>query len=292
MGNLNIHANIDGLRVVEIPIAWLNSVEKHKLPLDARIELRMFEVLKGTNLLFLKDIQNLETLTIFGKTTFNNLELPSSLQNLNLGSVVLINPVAFDSLPNLHHLFSVWPKNNKWIHTLLGLQSLTLMKFNESDLTALTKLKNLTSLKLSTARIADLQGIIAMTKLTRLTLARCIKLIDIDDISFCKALTYLEIQTCKKIVSYEKLGHLDQLEELRIEECAPIADLDFLMTLPKLKRLSIRGTNVVDGQILKLLKHPTLKWIDFGGFKHFDCTPREWHSLKYPNQDWTKRFFE
>lgn len=198
---------------------------------------------------FLRDLYNLEDLTIGG-------------------SITNINEINLSNQQNLKKLGITWRKKITGIENCIKLTWLTLVEFKEKDLQKIASLTNLINLYIKTATIETLSGIENLTNLQNLNIGACKRLQSIKGISLLSKLKELHLEMCPNIKNYEEIKNLPQLETLKFINCGKIASIKFIETLPALSKLSLlANTVVVDGDLVPA-KH--IKWVAYKPYKHYN----------------------
>lgn len=94
--------------------------------------------------------------------------------------------------------------NIKNITSLLNLDNLCLHKLNEKDCRAISPLKNITKLKLTSSKIVSLEGLEECKHLEKLKIHYCPEISDTYSvINQCPNIHYIEFISCKKITKEE-----------------------------------------------------------------------------------------
>ena len=72
---------------------------------------------------------------------------------------------------------------------------------------------------------------------------------------------------------------LKNLRILCLNDCGPIENLDFLKLFPKLEDFRFVNTNILDGNLKPILKHPTIKSVGFLNKRHYNIKDIEMEKL-------------
>jgi hypothetical protein len=126
-------------------------------------------------------------------------------------------------------------------------------------------------LHLTLTNATSFNGICKLSGLKRLELAHCLKLERDDGLEeLAGSLEWLHINQSKKFSHADNLLKLTNLRVLCLNDCAPLPNLSFLSAFPNLVDFRFVGTNVVDGDLMPLLQHPTLCSVGFIDKRHFN----------------------
>jgi len=155
------------------------------------------------------------------------------------------------------------------------------LKTTDKILKQIPKSENLKFLQLNWANITDFEVISErFSKLKRLELHCCIKLQNDNFIDLLsEELEILHVHTSKKFQFNDKLIKLKNLKVLRLNDCAPIENLNFLNNFPKLQDFRFVNTNILDGNLKPILKHPTIKSVGFMNKRHYNIKDIEMEKL-------------
>jgi hypothetical protein len=181
-----------------------------------------------------------------------------------------------EDFPVLRVLRQSWSKEMSRHHFQSCLEVLLLDKYlpsNSSGLSDLPSTPNLRSLELVVPGIKDLNEIDRYPKLEYLDIYSARKLVSIADLERCSSLKRLELCGCKKINDLqETLSKCSHLERLVLEKVSDLENIQFIELMPNLKWLNLMDTNVIDGDMSPLLRHPSLEYAVFTSKKHFSHT--------------------
>lgn len=121
-----------------------------------------------------------------------------------------------------------------------GLKKLEVSFSQISDLTDLTALKQLTTLKLSNfLQVTDLRPLASLRQLTKLNLSHCERISDLSPLISLERLTTLNLSYCHQITDLSPLTELKHLDSLDLSWCRQLSDLRPLAHLKQLKTLNI-----------------------------------------------------
>lgn len=144
------------------------------------------------------------------------------------------------------------------------------------DLKGLPVLPLLENLSLINSTIQSLEGLGKHRGLRRFEVSYGAKLRSLDGLlPLANQLRVLEFQRCPCIRDYQRLGQMTSLEVLLLNSCARIPSIEFVTAMRSLRELRFVGTDVVDGDMVPLMTHCTLRTITFTAKRHFSHRPRE-----------------
>ncbi|MBE4906952.1 hypothetical protein IMZ08_02630 [Bacillus luteolus] len=176
----------------------------------------------------------------------------------------------FNKLPKLKKCFITWNKKYQNLFDVSTLNHLIIDKYPFENLNAMSNLKDLEILDITSRKLQSLKGIESLKKLQELKMFRCVNLIDLSGIEYLTELRVLDINTCRKIHNLNGCEKLDKLEQIRLENCKEIDSLRLLKHCNRLKRIIFIGdTSIDDGDISELLKLPLLTDLRFTEKKHY-----------------------
>ena len=126
-------------------------------------------------------------------------------------------------------------------------------------------------LELNWANIKNFIGIEKFGNLKRLELHYCLKLENDKGLSqLSDKLEFLHINRSKKFKFTDELLKLKKLKVLCLNACGQLDNLDFLTSFPNLIDFRFVDTNVLDGNLTPILKHPTIRTVGFLNKKHYN----------------------
>jgi hypothetical protein len=186
----------------------------------------------------------------------------------------------FNRLPKLKKCFITWNKKYKNLFDVSTLNHLIIDKYPYENLVAMSKLKDLEILDITSRNLQSLKGIESLNKLQELKMIRCTNLVDLTGIEYLAELRVLDINTCRKIHNLNGCEKLDKLEQISLENCKEIDSLRLLKHCNRLKRILFIGdTIIVDGDFSELLKLPLLTDLWFAEKKHYTLKREEVSNL-------------
>jgi len=116
-------------------------------------------------------------------------------------------------------------------------------------------------------------GIGRLPQLRRLEVHHCYKLSGDNGLSEVRhSLRHLHINQSKKFLFGEDLRSLRNIEVLCLNRCGEIEDLSFLECFPRLVDFRFVDTNIRSGDLVPLLKHPSLRSVGFMGCSHYNLS--------------------
>jgi hypothetical protein len=140
----------------------------------------------------------------------------------------------------------------------------------------LPKSDKLLYLEMNWANFKDLSGIGRFKNLKRLELHYCLKLENDKNISLLKdSLEFLHINQSKKFIPSSELFELKNLKVLCLNACAPLDNLKFLSKFPSLIDFRFVDTNILDGDLSPVIKHPSIRTAGFLNKRHYNFTDKE-----------------
>jgi len=152
---------------------------------------------------------------------------------------------------------------------------------------SLPESERLLYLELNWANIKNFDGIEKFKNLKRLELHYCTKLTSDIGLSRLKdCLEFLHINQSKKLVITEELLSLKKIKVLCLNACGDIDNIDFLSNFPELIDFRFVNTNILDGNLLPILNHPTLRSVGFLNKRHYNYKDEKIDSLlreKFPD---------
>lgn len=176
----------------------------------------------------------------------------------------------------LQSLNQAWDKRMKFANSHQKLQKIYFDKFcpkNDKNLDALPVAPNLKTLDLLRSCIKTLDGIDKYGRLERLGIAWGKYLTAVGSLTHCHNLKILELDGCKNINDlHETLSKCSRLERLVLMKVSDLVNIQFIERMPNLKWLNLIDTNVIDGDMNYLLRHPSLEYAVFTSKKHFSHT--------------------
>lgn len=175
-------------------------------------------------------------------------------------------------------------KGHKNYDKLTGVKRIYIGRYQPAgdNLVNALDMSELEFLELCQSNIYTLAGIENASKLKKLHLAYCKKLVDISAISYLgETLRELSIEACAKINDFSALSELHELESLSLIGTNTVPNLSFLTKMPNLKSFKCFMT-VEDGKLGLLKRVP---WVMLKGKKHYDHKERDFTQLSVPYSD-------
>ncbi len=140
----------------------------------------------------------------------------------------------------------------------------------------LPEIENLEYLEINWSSSNSLIGLEKYKKLKRLELHYCTKiesLSGIDNIN--TGIEYIHIEQSKKLKGHADIIKLQNLETLCFNDCGLVENIDFILNLKNLVDFRFVNTNILDGQLEPLIKHPKLKNAGFLNKRHYSHKDKE-----------------
>ncbi|MBW6465359.1 MAG: CotH kinase family protein [Brevefilum sp.] len=243
-----------------LDIVELNLQDKEISDLSGIEHFRNLEILNLHNNL-VEDVSQLQTLY-----SLKVLDLGyNKIVNLEQANFHSIKHIPIISL-NLEHNAVVYENDLQirlsgieFLGQFSSIQELNLADNHVSDFSALSDLKNLTSLNISENRIVGIDFLENMVQLRELNL-RDNYIENISPLSTLANLTYLNLHSNTKIVSINPIKNLINLETLLLRNVPVGNELGVLMNLRKLERLNLRNCSITDlSPLVMLMKNGALQ---------------------------------
>lgn len=164
------------------------------------------------------------------------------------GSRAAANEMADATYFNIHK----FKTKQRGFHELNGVSSAEYLEINFSNITSFLEVSKLGRVK-------------------RLELRWCLKLV--SDAGLCEIkdhIEWLHIDTSKKFSPKKDLFELPHLKVLCLNGCGPLDNLRFLERMPNLLDFRFVGTNIIDGDLTPIMKHPSLVNAGFLDKRHYN----------------------
>jgi hypothetical protein len=140
----------------------------------------------------------------------------------------------------------------------------------DKDFENLPDIEDLEYLKVNWSSSTSLKGLSKYKSLKRLELHYCTKLETLDGIEdLNQDIEYIHIDQSKKLKGHERVTRLKELRTLCFNDCGVIENLDFLLSLPHLADFRFVNTNILNGNLMPLISHPTITNAGFLNKKHY-----------------------
>lgn len=175
----------------------------------------------------------------------------------------------------LQSLNQTWDSRMKFANSYQKLQKIFFDKYcpKNKNLDALPMAPNLKALDLLRSCIKTLDGIDKYGRLERLVIAWGRYLTAVGGLAHCHNLKIFELDGCKNVNDLqETLCKCSRLERLVLMKVSDLENIQFIERMPNLKWLNLMDTNVIDGDMSYLLRHPSLEYAVFTSKKHFSHT--------------------
>lgn len=195
-----------------------------------------------------------------------------------------LNPIVnCENYMNLQSLGQIWNPQMTFASSHPQLHRLALSKYcpkKDKNLDALPMAPNLEILNLFLSCIKTLDGIEEYGRLERLAITWGKYLTKVSSLAHCHNLKIIELDGCKNIDDLqETLGRCNKLERLVLMKVSDLENIQFIERMPNLKWLNLMDTNVIDGDMSPLLKHPSLEYAVFTSKRHFSHTEAQVRSV-------------
>lgn len=178
--------------------------------------------------------------------------------------------IKFAAFPHLEHCALEWRPKATSLFDCAGLTTLFVNRYKGKNTDPFGRLVNLESLAVLNAPIEDLSGLSTLRKLRSLRLANLRRLGSLAGAERLATLEELKIDTCKTISSIEELSGLHNLRRLLLDNLGDIESLRPLAGLTGLEWvLFCESTNVLDGDLSPIRNLPNLRRIAFMNRRHY-----------------------
>jgi hypothetical protein len=190
------------------------------------------------------------------------------------------NTIWFDQLPAGEARTADFGRRGTTKESLLGGQYLQVRGFKSKrksfeDFPANGTVKYI---HLSLSNVTSFKGVSVLGKVKRLELHYCLKLETDHGLSeISDSIEWLHINQSKKLSLGDELLGLSNLKVLCLNSCAPLPNLKFLDCFPQLLDFRFVDTNVLDGDLTPILRHPTLCSIGTLDKRHYNM---RWEDLQ------------
>ncbi len=255
----------------------LSNCDLTELP-EALLELTWLEelILSGNgnlqNLSFLKELANLQRLSIWGVPASNLLPLKdlTNLQQLDISYTPVTDLLPLKDLVNLQRLYvsCTLVSNLSPLKDLVNLQQLDVHKSPVSDLSPLENLVDLRQLFIHKTHVSDLSPLKDLANLQQLD-ARWTKVVNLSPLKNLTNLKQLSVSSTL-VKELSPLEGLANLEHLNIYN-TPVSDLSPLKDLTNLQQVYVSYTQVSDLSPLKDLTN--LQQLDVSFMPMSDLSP-------------------
>jgi hypothetical protein len=241
------------------------------------LEVNTAKGFEGTDLDFLAEAPQLKRLWV----THLNIRDISGIQTQNELLELSINtycstPIDFSSFPRLRRCYLEWRNGAESVFETASLESLSINRFPDRDLSRLAALRNLTLLRLRSGPLEMLNGVEHLGELRELWLLGLKKLKGVEGVDRLPRLTRLHVNGCTALYELGPLARARNLEWLGLLECGPLASLKPIAGLPNLESFYFYGTTKIDdGDMSVLLSLPKLQGTSFKNRRHYTHTKEQ-----------------
>jgi hypothetical protein len=238
-------------------------------------DIRTFSIWKPASLEFIDEYQEQISGLLIGEPAKGAvLDLAPIYRHhglLALGINRKSKPPELARLPSLRAFTGLW-------HPKLGLEfcssmtRLVLTGFTGKTLAEFPWPSHLEQLSLSHASLSSTLGLErAPSSLARLDI-ECSKRLGLVEVSSSSSLREVRIDTCGKA----QLGSLSaNLTTFGVDKVAPLATIKFIGELPNLESFGFGSTLVEDGDMLPLLRHPRIRFVQMVNKRHYSHTDKQ-----------------
>lgn len=212
--------------------------------------------------------------------TFSNANVGQKFKNTRMDW--RYNRIWFEQIDSQKKV--TWDCKETSIHSLsldnITYATLWYLKYKGSSFEISPKSDSLLYLQLNSANIQDFSVIKKYKNLKRVELHYCTKVESDNDISYLQdSIEFLYIEHSKKLNSLNEINKLHKLKVLCLNNCGPLKSLNFLNNFPNLIDFRFVNTNIVDGDLTPIIKHPTLRSVGFLNKRHYNYKDIEIDSI-------------
>lgn len=241
---------------------------------------------KDSNIDFLDDLNLIEGIEIYSNRIKNINPLQHFTTIKHLALECPFNSFCFSKLIELDRLFLRWRPKSDDIFSLKNLTHLNIVNYPDFDLSSLSKMIKLKSIKLVSRNLRSLTGLENFQALKSVDLFQCTKLENIKAIQSCKSIESIHIESCKKIPNISPIKSQIELKHLSLNNCGDIESLTPIALLNNLETLSFtEDTKIIDGNLTFISNLKNLKKVIFNNRKHYSNKREAINlSLSYTNK--------
>jgi len=180
----------------------------------------------------------------------------------------------FDRLENIGQ---VWSANTIFPETMRSLQGMGWVRFNPKarNFECLPNAPNLKSFGCVNTNVETLSGIERYPNLSTLSITTASRLTNVSELAHLTQLTEVEFEGCKHVANIADGLTSICIEWLKLMNCGRLPSISFIMNLPSLKKFIFMDTDVADGDMSWLFKHPHLEFVAFTRKKHFTHSEKQ-----------------
>ncbi len=224
------------------------------------------EYYKNESIDFVKQVNFIKGLFILQeKMDLSAVNELTVLEELRINTSISL--VDFSNLPKLKTLSLDFDKNATNIHLCKQLECLSIIGFKEKNLKTLDSLKSLRSLNLYNTFIEDLTGIENLKELTVVRINTARRLISLNGIfKGLQNLGLLDIYGAPLLNDYSSLKGMRSIKQLELRKTGDVESTTIFESLPNLEHLTL-GLKVLDGKMTRLKNIPSVGYIDY---PHYD----------------------
>ena len=226
---------------------------------------------KGSDLSFLSHLPDLKLFEIFDFNIKDIAPIHSLTALRRLGVTTYCSTeIHFARFPYLESCGLEWRPKAASLFECRTLKSLFINRYNGKNVDLFAKLAMLETLAILNAPVENLRGLGNLKKLLSLRLAGLKRLTSLAGIEELSKLEELEIHTCRAIASIDGIEHLSRLKKLHLNNDGDITSLKPLEKLTALESvLFYESTNIVDGDLLPLMRLKHLSRVSFQNRRHY-----------------------
>ncbi|MEQ9453206.1 MAG: hypothetical protein RLN76_01265 [Phycisphaeraceae bacterium] len=260
-----------GLKAI-LRLPWSDRIEKELQQIGVReIELNQAKGWSGVSLDFLErfpELHGLEVLDLRIKDVYGIHHL-HELKRLTIFTYCKTR-IDFSVFACLESLSLEWRSGCKDLFSRRSLLSLFLNRYRARDTQDFARLTSLSRLGLLNSSVKSLQGLSALSSLTRLRLGLLRGVELLSGLEELVGLEELTIETCRKIRVIDELASCINLKMLALNNCGDIESLRPIRRLAQLERLFfVESTNILDGDLTPLLDLEHLRDVSYQNRRHY-----------------------
>jgi hypothetical protein len=162
---------------------------------------------RGSDISFLSRFTDLRSIEIYSQEV-RDLAPLMSLTQVKLLGLQTVSTFAFQShwFPGLQVLLCQWRKGMDDLLSIPSLEYVNVINWPYGDLVALSKLRNLRRLSITSRKLTNLNGIAAIDALEWIDLAYCPHLVSVAHLEDCTRLKKVVIEACRHIPTRHESG--------------------------------------------------------------------------------------
>jgi len=182
------------------------------------------------------------------------------------------NHINFDKLPDGIYINFDWKEDNKAAINFSKCRYLIIWHHSskEKSYRDLPDIPDLEYLEINWSNAVSLEGLSKFGNLKRLELHYCIKLETLGGVeTLNKEIEHIHINQSKKLTGHKKITQLQKLHILCFNDCGSIDDMYFIEQLSELRDFRFVNTNIINGDLSPLIRHPKIENAGFLNKRHY-----------------------